>query len=228
MINNVRNTVLTVLNKENRGYLTPEQFNSYARYAQQNIFNQYFSEYASMVSLKNARRLGADQGDRVRELKARIDPFTVVATISQASGVYPKPANFFKPIAITYGTTLIEEVSVTKDLYLSLANLNGPSATYPTCVDKDNGYLIRPTALAGDISLVYVKNPSEPKWTYQTIGEDPVFNPSAGDYKDFELGADAEVELVLEICKLAGITIREADITQAAIGIDAQNTQKNN
>ena len=52
MINHVRKTVLTVLNKENRGFLTPDQFNSYAKHAQLLLFEQYFSEYARLNTKK--------------------------------------------------------------------------------------------------------------------------------------------------------------------------------
>jgi len=228
MINNVRNTVLTILNKENRGYLTPEQFTLFAIYAQQNIFNLYFSEYARMVSLKNARRLGSDYGDRVKELQAKIDPFTVSVNISKSGTSYPKPSDLFKPLSVRYNGTLVDPLPISKEVYMDAANLNGPSATYPVYVDKNNSYTLKPSALSGALELIYIKNPSEPKWTYTTIGEDPIFNPSASDYKDFELNSSSETELVLEICKLAGITIREADITQAAIGLDSQNTQKDN
>ena len=228
MINNVRNTVLTILNKENRGYLTPEQFNSYARYAQQNIFNLYSAEYAKMSVMKNARRLSSDFGDRLREMQANLDRFTTAVTVSKSGDVYPKPLDLFKPLSLRYNGNVIEEVSISKEVYLDNANLNGPSATYPVFIDKNNSYTLKPNTLSDDLELVYTRNPSEPKWTYVMVADNPVFNPDALDYQDFELGAEAEVPLVLEICKLAGLTIREADITQASIGLDNLNTQKDN
>jgi len=226
MINNVRNTVLTILNKENRGYLTPEQFNSYARYAQQNVFNLYFSEYTKMVSMKNARRLGSDYGDRVRELQASIEVFTTAVTLSKSGDSYLKPADLFKPLSLRYNGKVIDEVSVSKEMYLDAANICGPTDTYPVFVDKNNKYFIKPSTITSTIDLVYTRVPSEPKWTYEMVADNPIFNPSALDYQDFELGADTEIALVLEICKLAGLTIREADITQASIGLDTQNMQK--
>lgn len=226
MINNVRNTVLTILNKENRGYLTPEQFNSYARYAQQNIFNLYSAEYARMSVMKNARRLSSEYGDRLREIQAFLDRFTVSTTLSKSGSTYTKPLDMFKPLSLRYNGNVIDEVSVGKEMYLDNANLNGPSETFPVFVDKNNSYSVKPSTITGDIELVYTRNPSEPKWTYTMVADNPIFNPSALDYQDFEIGAESEVALVLEICKLAGVTIREADITQAAIGLDNMNEQK--
>ena len=76
MINHVRNTVLSVLNKENRGFLTPAQFNSYAKHAQQLIFNQYLSEYSRMLLAKNARQTSSEFLDRSEVMQRKIEAFT--------------------------------------------------------------------------------------------------------------------------------------------------------
>ena len=78
------------------------------------------------------------------------------------------------------------------------------------------------------MTLVYVRNVADPKWTYNMVADNPIFNPSAGDYKDFEIAPEDEPNLVLEILKLAGLTIREPEITQAAIGLDTAEFQKEN
>ena len=41
-INTVYQTVLALANKEQRGYITPQEFNLFARQAQMQIFEQYF------------------------------------------------------------------------------------------------------------------------------------------------------------------------------------------
>ena len=64
MINDVRNTVLSIISKDNRGYITPEEFNLFANQAQLDIFEQYFydvnqfsrlpgnsTEYSDMVDI---------------------------------------------------------------------------------------------------------------------------------------------------------------------------------
>jgi len=42
-IDNVYKTVLNILNKENRGYIVPREFNTLANQAQSEIFEGYFS-----------------------------------------------------------------------------------------------------------------------------------------------------------------------------------------
>ena len=225
MINHVRNTVLTILNKENRGYLTPEQFNLYAQHAQQNIFNLYFSEYSRMSTMKNARRLSQDYGDRVRDLKNKIDKFTTVVNLPKKDSVYLKPCDMYMPHSLRANGVEIDEVPVYKETFLDNANLCGPTEKYPVYIDKNNSYTVKPDTITC-VELVYSRQPKDPKWTYVMIGGEPIFNNSANDYMDFELGEEEEVALVIEICKLAGVSIRETDVTNAAMGLDTQGAQK--
>jgi hypothetical protein len=225
MINHVRNTVLTILNKENRGYLTPEQFNLYAQYAQQNIFNLYFSEYSKMSTMKNARKTSNDYGNRVRDLKNKLDRFTVSEAITKDGLVFIKPSDMYMPLSLRTNNTEVDEVPVYKEAFLDGANMCGPTEMYPVYIDKNNSYTIKPSTIS-TLDLVYSRHPIDPKWTYVMVGGEPIFNNSASDYMDFELGEEEEVMLVIEICKLAGVSIRETDITNVAMGLDNQGTQK--
>ena len=46
-INDVYNTVLVITNKDNRGYITPEEFSRLANQAQNEIFEGYFRKQSS-------------------------------------------------------------------------------------------------------------------------------------------------------------------------------------
>jgi hypothetical protein len=63
MINEVRNTVLSVLNKNNYGYLSPSDFNLFAKNAQMEIFEDYFNNYNTVINSENARMSGVDYAD---------------------------------------------------------------------------------------------------------------------------------------------------------------------
>ena len=53
MINSVRNTVLAVANKQNFGYITPADFNLYAKQAQLDLFEDYFYSYSQQLYKQN-------------------------------------------------------------------------------------------------------------------------------------------------------------------------------
>ena len=63
MINSVRNTVLAVLNKNNYGYLSPSDFNLFAKQAQLDLFENYFYQYNYQVMKENARQSGTGYAD---------------------------------------------------------------------------------------------------------------------------------------------------------------------
>lgn len=228
MIDYVRRTVLSVLNKENRGTLTVSQFNAYAKYAQQTIFDNYFSEYSRLLTMKNARRLSRDQGDKLSILRSNIDKFMKVSTVTNTAGYYVKPTDMYSPISIVYDGKILEYVPKYRETYLESSNIAGPSTLYPGYCDENDYWYLKPSTLTADITVNYIRTLSDPKWTYTVVGENPIYNPSATDFQDFELGPDDETSLIVEILKLSGVTIREPEVSQAAAQIDAMETQKEN
>ena len=226
MINHVRNTVLTVLNKENRGFITPQQFNSYAKHAQQLLFNQKVSEYSRMVAQRNSRMVSTDFMDRVDILKSSLEAFTVEQTVTQSINRYAKPESFQHLVAIRYNNKDVEQVSRDKERYLVGSNLTDPTDSYPVFVDRGDDIILYPTTLTEDVNFIFIRNPKDPKWTYNTVGENPIFNINSPDYQDFELYEDESVNLIVEILKLTGVTLRESEVTQAATTIDQVNTSK--
>lgn len=63
MINSVRNAVLSVLNKNNYGYISPSDFNLFAANSQMEIYEEYFSNYNKVINAENARTSGVDYAD---------------------------------------------------------------------------------------------------------------------------------------------------------------------
>ena len=53
MINEVRNTVMAILNKDNNGYITPSEFNLFAKQAQLELFEEYFYNYNNWLIKQN-------------------------------------------------------------------------------------------------------------------------------------------------------------------------------
>ena len=228
MIDHVRSTVLSVLNKENRGTLTVSQFNSYAKHAQQLIFDQYFSEYSRLSTLKNSRRLSQDQGDKLKMLRQNIDKFIKVTSVGISATYIQKPTDLYSMLALVLSGKKLEYVPKYKETYLESSNISGPSELYPAYCDENDYWYVKPSTLTGEVDVSYIRTLADPKWTYNVIGENPVHNPSASDFQDFELSPDDQTSLVIEILKLSGVTIREAEVAQAAAQIDAVDTQKEN
>lgn len=77
MINSVRNTVLSVLNKNNYGYISPSDFNLYAKQAQLEVYEEYFSNINKAVNMENARMSGTDYADLYKAMTETVETFLV-------------------------------------------------------------------------------------------------------------------------------------------------------
>ena len=82
MINDVRNTVLAILNKDNNGYITPEEFNLFAKNAQREIFEQYFHDYSLAINKINAQMHSSGYADIPGRLREVIEKFSDRSTLT--------------------------------------------------------------------------------------------------------------------------------------------------
>lgn len=106
MINSVRNTVLSVLNKNNYGYISPSDFNLYAQQAQMEIFEEYFSDYNKTITLENARRAGTDYAELSKAIAEFLDLFIIDKNLYPKQNALGNDTNqFYNPSATTTGDT---------------------------------------------------------------------------------------------------------------------------
>jgi hypothetical protein len=228
-IDNVYKTVLNILNKENRGYITPAEINSLANQAQNEIFEGYFSLRNYVISNDS------DYSDIRKNVEEKIALFENEETISVGTfantagnttlSYYSYPSNFFRLGAVSANAIHAGEVSSQQILYLNRAPLTKPTINNPVYVRHEGGVVIYPVAGITSIDINYIRKPARVKWVGGTAAGQVIANTSAADYKDFELHASEEHELVVKILSYAGIIIRAADITQVAAAKEQQIIQ---
>jgi hypothetical protein len=223
MINSVRTTVLAIANKNNFGYISPNDFNLYAKQAQLDLFEDYFYAYNAQIRKENARQSGTGYANITEGLAEVIDSFSVVETLSNAVGdvsnVYQVP-NYYYINSLTRINGIeilneIEKVSQSKYYALQVSNLTKPTEEYPVYVLDNNNITVYPNTIVGNgaVSCSYIRYPRDPKWTYIDIASgEPVFDATASDYQDFELPLSDEPSLVMKILQYAGVSIREKDL----------------
>lgn len=87
MINSVRQTVMSTLNKNNYGYISPSDFNLFAKQAQLDIFENYFYQYNYQLNKENARASGTGYADITKGIEEVIDTFSVTKPLAKSGGV---------------------------------------------------------------------------------------------------------------------------------------------
>lgn len=245
MIDSVRNTVLSIISKDNRGYITPLEFNLFAKQAQLEIFENLFYTYSTAVNKQNARMHNDGYSNIPNQIAEAIENFSTygLLTYEPINGKFAVPDDCYNLNMVMYNNTVeIEKVSPNKIYNLLSSNLTEPTTAYPVYTQDSKIYnaiipynvsyiQVYPTTIntSGLVTAQYIRYPKDPKWTYDTVivNGSPVFNPNALDYQDFELPLSYETDLVIKILQYAGLSIRENEITSAAKAEEGQNLQKN-
>lgn len=233
MINQVYTTVLSILNKDNRGYVSPMEFNTYAELSQMVIFEELFHKYAKSLSKQNARMYHSEFSDIPKHIREVFDIFVSESflTLNIATGLHEYTGgDFYKGLKIDRvftgmsdfaGRKEVEEVSKLEINRLLNNNLVAPTDEYPIYTGVNGKYRIFPYDVSAKIIFTYIRKPLNPKWTYIQVGNAPLFNPSANDYQDFELPTQFFSDLVIKILGYCGVEIREADVVQISQAMEA-------
>ena len=245
-VNVVYGTVQAILNKEQRGYFAPSEFNKFAEQVQLEIYESYFYDMAHF----DVSRKGTDMSIQML-LQEKKDIFHEPReTVTAASnGRYTLPSDLYRldrVYLVNGATTTIVDKIIHKDAqYILNSNLTAPNATYPKYVRTNNTLQVYPTVLPTDatITIDFYRKPAAPRWAYispgnstdvgslypQLSGNDlpnnALYNPTGS--VNFELHPSEQYLVIQKILGLVGIQIREADIIQVAAGEEAQdNTNK--
>jgi len=107
-INDVRNTVLAIANKNNYGYISPADFNLYAKQAQMDMFEDYFYTYNTQIIKENLRQSGSGYADISKGLVEVIDSFSATQTlINNGVNLFSLPSNYYLINKLNYYPTVI-------------------------------------------------------------------------------------------------------------------------
>ena len=229
-VNRVYSALKDLVNKDQRGFVTPAVFNNFAQVAQMNIYNDLFGnlDRSKIVRLRNADP--KSDKSTTKRIEEDLSVFIKRATIAQANGVFDKPADLARVISATsFGSILMNtstKVSIPvvydpiKLDYILRSELSIPTETAPVAAIFDD-IEVYPTTIK-KIILTYYKQPqglnpvtgakttTMPRFGYTVVAGKEIY--SAVNSVDFELPEHYFAELVVEIAKLIGVNLRDTDV----------------
>jgi len=228
-VDTVYQTVLALANKEQRGYITPQEFNLFANHAQQDIFEQYFYD---LNQFKRVPGNNDTETDVVTLIEDKISLFSANATLFTSSddgvnSIFELPEDtFYRLVDIrTSGGVIVNKLS-RKDFWLANQSpLTRGSNARPNFYMQQNEIWVNAPTMVSKILVNYIRKPLLPKWGYVVVGGSAMYNPDGGT-QDFELHPSEEQNLVIKIAKLAGIAIKDAGLAQAAAQQEVSNIQQ--
>ena len=225
-VNQVYKSVLVILQQEKRGVITPTEFNKIATQSQQEIFTEYFDE---LNQLLRQPQTSLAYADRFALLDAKISLFKRSNVETLSGGQITVPADVQELGTVVYDNagpppSQIEVRFLSKGTtkLVIIFPHTAPTAFYPVYTYEDNIISIYPTTLTGDITLNYLKYPSNPKWGFTIDNElgNYVYNPNSST--DFELHQSDQPLLIDKILGYAGVMSRDQLALQLAASKEQQ------
>ena len=224
-VDTVYKTVLLILNKEQRGYMTPDEFNKIGSQVQREIFEAYFEDLNQQLRVPQS---DMDYANRVAITNEKIAEFktenyqTVTEKTIGGTNPFTTPSELYRLGSFTYepaGGTPVEIQRTTRGEYYNInkSPLTKPSTSFPVYLYEDNKAIVYPTTinLASEIKMQYLKKPTDIKWAFTTGSLGQLVYDSANAI-DFELHNSERTEVVLKVLLYQGVVIRDPQIVQVA------------
>ena len=211
-VNTVYKTVLLILNKEQRGYMTPEEFNKIGAQVQLEIFEKYFED---LNQLTRSPQTDTDYADRIAYLEEKLSPLTrYEAGISSQEGVVTNTVHRLN--TVVYNDLELQRVSRGEYTNINKSPLTRPSLTQPVFIQENNLIYTYPISVSSNVFLSYIKKPDDPVWSFTTNANLGVYVYTSVGSQDFDLHSSEQTELILRILAYAGIVLNNPQIVQAA------------
>jgi hypothetical protein len=230
-IDTVYQKVLAIANKEQRGYITPQEFNLFADKAQNEIYDSYFHDI-KMAEMKPKN--SEHYADPMEMAEAKLHPFHVDANYYTSSSTLIIPS-MYRLIDVTRKGNKVTPTNKSQISYTENHPLTKASLTRSVFVREDDLKLTiypSPSASTYDydsdssgsvdqetFEVSYYKSPSTPNWAYVVVKNKALYNANLST--NFDLHISEEEILVAKILALSGVTLMKPELVQYGGGMEA-------
>lgn len=249
-VDKVYQRVLALANKEQRGYITPQEFNLFANQAQMDIFEQYFYDLNQFRRLPGNDTVYADMVNVLEEkisIHEEVIGSAAVAAWGMDGDYVVIPSEVYRLSQVRIGGFPIEILPTKEFNMVRESPLTKPTPSRPIARRSRRGLLIVNNVVNGEVSHVstdsteenyslingsYIKKPEPVNWVANSDGAgNPVLINGVAMYDsalstDFDLHDSEEVSLVIKILQLAGIAMKDPGLYQIGLAEDNKNIQQ--
>ena len=239
----VYNAVRDLANKDQKGFVTPTVFNSFAEIAQEKIFSKVFENLIQAKALRMGQRdpgagesiyKGAqdDLSSYIREqrLLGSNDP-----NFTGDSNMFKKPFDFYKLISIRVDgdeRTPVEIVYRPDQMsHIVASNLSSPTELFPVAL-VSNSIEVFPSDVGGVIMTYYrypaskyvstsglfiqgeIDYSSSPRFSIASEDSNGYYVPDTNNSRNFDLPSRFKDDIVAEICEMIGVRLRDTVLIQ--------------
>ena len=227
-VDTVYQRVLALANKEQRGYITPQEFNLLANQAQMTIFESYFYSKNQRDRTESERTNEVDETDISELISAKLEPFRLIGTITDGNTFLSQVTinsvarDVFQVGRLFLGNDVCHKLSLNEvsRVLRSQRHISTTANQFPiycdstTVGDDIQVYAGSTTALTSGLTAEYFAAPRTAEWTYVVVNGKALYNSALA--VNFELHKSEEDSLVFKILELAGIIMNKAGLVELA------------
>lgn len=232
-VETVYETLKDLLNKDQKGMITPGMFNNYAQVAQMRVYSRIFDSFDG-GKLKKKADVDAGGGySRTKVIKEDLSHYSKSTTLSDTDAVFAKPSDMFRLISAETAGALLMGVSTSRPVELCYdeekigrilySTLSAPSEDYPVALVSNEIEIfpknikkirVRYYRKAGSFDTTGTFQTGQPQYTYTTVSDVDVFDATSA--RDFDLPDRYLNDVVMEMAELAGVSMRDQFVTSYA------------
>ena len=243
-VDTVYQRVLALSNKEQRGYITPQEFNLLANQALMGIFEEYFHHQNQYLRNPGNSSASSDSLDYIQDKISRFHVTEDLAAFPKGGHLLPSSLDMYRleQVTMNYGGTAAQQVTSKQ-----LRNYN--NGVYAARVASDNPIYLResppsideglanitsdnfmrvfdPNLWTQNVFIEYIRMPKKVNWGYVVVNEKALYN--ANTSTNFDLHPSEETTLVFKILELSGIVINKTGLSSYAKteSVEQSNTEK--
>ena len=234
-VDTVYQRVLGILNKEQRGYVTAQEFNLFANQAQLDLFEQYFYDINQFGRLHGN---DTEYSDMLTMLDQKLAPFQTSATLIHDGTKFALPNDLYRLGTVIFDNTTTNNFNVTSTepieaervnqnefLYINSSPLTKPVNTRPIYTQNSDGINVYGASeLIAGVKCTYIKKPAKVQWAYTIVFDEPLYD--ASNSTNFELDPSEETELVIKILELSGLLIKDFNMYNAVNSEEIETVQQ--
>lgn len=213
-VDTVYKTVLLILNKEQRGYMTPDEFNKIATQVQLETFENYFESLNQQLRVPDN---DSEYADRIKNIDEKIAIFKKYGTTTYSTNYFTLPTDLYRLGTVIYKDEIEAQLIQRNDLlYVNQSPLTKPTEQYPLYLYEDNKLYLKPNDIQANISVSYVKKPADVIWNFEIPLGQNYYQYITNGSQDFELDVSEQPEVIVKILLYAGVVVKDYNLVNLA------------
>ena len=222
MLNRVHRTVKFLANADGRGNVSPSEIDLAIHNRVQEKYEELLFEVNRLVNRQNRGLINGALENTTEKVREKIQHYLQETTVNCTDGNFTIPSQVRYFDTVLYANTYIELCKNNTEYLLSNKEA---TEQYPIGLKTANIIKVLPATIQA-VTLSYLRNPIQAKWTYTIVDQVEMYNPSNSDFKEIDIHPSEEADLILRVLQSFGINLKEPELQRVTEQIKTSEFNK--